>query len=167
MSQTHGSLRGEARGDVFAVHCDGQELRLDEAHTAAFAAELGNLAQQSDGPEFRVDLGNVTVLSTPALVVLVKLRRQLLARGRRLALCNLRPAVAEVFEVSRLSRLFPIHRDAAGRPAASAPAPGVADASEPDARRSARFGPVPPDRATPAAEMPARRPEQVAEPVVP
>jgi anti-anti-sigma factor len=120
MSHPHGALRGEARGDVFAVHFDGQELHLDAAQAPAFAAALSGLLQQSSPPEVRVDLGNVTALSTPALVALVKLRRQLLARGRRLVLCNLRPAVAEVLEVSKLSRLFPIHREETSHPTPAA-----------------------------------------------
>ncbi len=137
MSQPHFALRGEVRGDVFAVHVDGQELRLDEAHTQTFAVELCGLAQASDRPELLVDLANVAALSTPALVVLVKLRRQLLAQGRRLALCNLQPVVAEVLEISKLSRLFPIYRAEVARRAPAAPSPGVAGASVQDARRSA------------------------------
>jgi anti-anti-sigma factor len=64
------------------------------------------LAGELDRPEVLVDLGNVGAVSTQALVVLVKLRRQMLTAGRRLILCNLQPAVAEVLEVSKLNRWF-------------------------------------------------------------
>src|SRR5260370_4842054 len=143
MSQPHFALRGEVRGDVFAVHVDGQELRLDEAHTQTFAVELCGLAQASDRPELLVDLANVAALTTPALVALGTLRRQLLTQGRRLALCNLQPVVAEVLEISKLSRLFPIYRAEVARRAPAAPAPRWAGSAPPRAPPPAP--PHPPD----------------------
>jgi anti-anti-sigma factor len=106
------SLRGEVQGDVFAVRCDGEELTLGEEHAQALAAGLSALAGGSDRPEVHLDLSNVVTLSTAALVVLVTFRRQLLAAGRQLVLCNLRPAVAEVLQVTRLNRLFAIRLEA-------------------------------------------------------
>jgi anti-anti-sigma factor len=100
------------QGDVFAVRFDGEELTLGEEHAQVFAAGLSALARGSDRPEVHVDLSNVVTLSTAVLVVLVTFRRQLLAAGRQLVLCNLRPAVAEVLEVTRLNRLFAIHLEA-------------------------------------------------------
>jgi anti-anti-sigma factor len=77
----------------------------------AFAAELFGLAAEADRPEVVMELGEVAALSTQALVDLVKLRRKLLATGRRLTLCNLQPAVEEVLEVSKLNRWFAIRRE--------------------------------------------------------
>jgi anti-anti-sigma factor len=169
MSHPHCFLRGEARGDIFAIHFEGEEVPLDEAHTEAFAGELSGLAQETDRPELLVDLGNVVAVSTPALVVLVKLRRQLLAGGRRLTLCNLRPGVAEVLEISRLSRFFTIRRDQRAWPPPADHRPGAHAGSAQeqdktcavDAVPAALVGQVPDSSLGSRALVPVRNPEDL------
>jgi anti-anti-sigma factor len=139
-SQSH-FLCGEARGDAFTVHFLGNELILDESYTRAAAAELVDLARECGHPQFLVDLDNVAAVSTQTLVALVSLRQKLLATGRLLTLCNLRPAVAGVLAVTGLERLFPIIRNegaleptSACRPATSEALPSATSQSCPTER---------------------------------
>jgi anti-anti-sigma factor len=83
-------------------------VRLGEEATPAVAEELFDLAERLDRPELRLDCHNVEFVGAAALAALVKLRRRLGAAGRRLRLCNLTPAVAEVLAMTRLNRLFDI-----------------------------------------------------------
>jgi len=104
-------LCGSAHDDALTVRFLGSELLLDEGYTRAAAAELLALARWCVQPRFVLDLGNVVALGSQALVLLLTLRRKLLATGRVVALSNPRPAVADVLAVTRLDHLFPIVRE--------------------------------------------------------
>src|SRR5262245_6982729 len=100
-------LCGSAHDDALTVRFLGSELLLDEGYTRAAAAELLALARWCVQPRFVLDLGNVVALGSQALVLLLTLRRKLLATGRVVALSNPRPAVADVLAVTRLDPWFP------------------------------------------------------------
>jgi anti-anti-sigma factor len=122
MSPSKGCLLpGEARSDWFASYREATVFSLDTP-TRAPATKLCDLDHEADGSEFLLDLSNVVVLSTPALVALVKLRKRLSAAGKRLTLCNLQPAVAEVLEVRKLNSWFAIRRASVPPTPASVPA---------------------------------------------
>jgi anti-sigma B factor antagonist len=87
----------------------------DLASVGTLEATLFGLAEASRGREVLVDFAGIDYFNAAALTVLLRLQKQLVASGRRLGLCNLRPAVAEVFEVTRLDRLFDIRPGAARR----------------------------------------------------
>jgi anti-anti-sigma factor len=104
-------LCGTVHDDALIARFVGDDLLLDEGYTRAVAAELLALARGCVRPRFVLDLGNVAALGSQALVLLLTLRRKLLATGRVVTLCNPRPAVADVLAVTRLDNLFPIVRE--------------------------------------------------------
>ena len=48
-------------------------------------------------------------LSSAALAKLITLNKKLQAAGGKLILCNIDPQIREVFEITRLNKLFTIH----------------------------------------------------------
>jgi stage II sporulation protein AA (anti-sigma F factor antagonist) len=82
--------------------------RLDGANTAAVAERLFACADEARPRQFRVDVGSVEYLSSAALTMLVRLHKQVVATGGRLAVVNLRPHVRDVFEATRLTTVFDV-----------------------------------------------------------
>jgi anti-anti-sigma factor len=80
------------------------------AELADFRAAAGfERLTRGPGPdEFVQDFHGIELMSSDSLVALVRLRRTLQAAGKRLTLCNLSAAVAEIFAVTGLGRLFAI-----------------------------------------------------------
>jgi anti-sigma B factor antagonist len=115
-----GGPQVEERGGMTVVRLGAREV----ANVQVLGATLSGLAQTTRGHEFLVDFGGIEFFNAAALTVLLRLQKQLAASGRRLCLFNLRPAVAEVFEVTRLDRLFDI------RPGAVRSAPGPTGLNE-------------------------------------
>ncbi len=82
--------------------------RLDAVGTESALAPVHQAI--ADGAEHvLLDFDNVTFLSSTALRSLLLARKELLARNGELRLCNLRPQVREVFELTGFTRLFAIH----------------------------------------------------------
>jgi anti-anti-sigma factor len=53
-----------------------------------------------------LDFQSWTYITAQGLGVLLRLRGELMANGIQLKLCNLQPLVREVFEVTRLNKVF-------------------------------------------------------------
>jgi serine/threonine-protein kinase RsbW len=82
--------------------------RLDAVGTATALAPVHQAI--ANGAEYvLLDFDNVTFLSSTALRSLLLARKELLARNGELRLCNLRPQVREVFELTGFTRVFAIH----------------------------------------------------------
>jgi anti-anti-sigma factor len=106
------------------VHFTGRDVSLDEGAVHHARDQLAAIAEEPGGDRLLLDFGNVRYVSSAALDALVDLHRRLLGAGRRLALCNLRPRVYEVFAVTRLDRVFSVTAEG---PGPAPPSPGGAD----------------------------------------
>jgi anti-sigma B factor antagonist len=80
---------------------------------ASTQALLGDAAREQPDANVVVDLAGIEYVSSEGLGVLLSLRSQLQATSRRLCLINVAPLIVEVFEATRLNRLFPIVSDVA------------------------------------------------------
>ena len=58
-----------------------------------------------------LNFGNVEYLSSAALGKLITLNKKLQAAGGRLILCNIDPQIYEVFEITKLNKLFNIQKE--------------------------------------------------------
>src|SRR3954454_22752163 len=97
----HQLLEVEKRGKAIAVRFTRGVL---DAETARFACgQLSRLVCESVRPRLRLDLGNVGLLSAAAAGSLVALHRELTGVGGKLTLRNVRPAIDEIFQVTRLT----------------------------------------------------------------
>lgn len=87
--------------------------RLDFAAAAAFQAQLEQaLAEAGKAPTgMIIDCAELDYISSAGLRVFLLLSRAAKRNGVALALCNLKPAVREVFDVSGFSRLIAVCAD--------------------------------------------------------
>jgi anti-sigma B factor antagonist len=92
-----------------------REVVLSGRLAETFGDRLGAALAGQERPRLVVDFANVQSLTTMGLTKLVTLNRAAEAAGGRLALCNLRPVVRKVMEVTRLTlilRIYPGEREA-------------------------------------------------------
>jgi anti-sigma B factor antagonist len=97
--------------DAAVVRFTGSNVMLDEVRIHGLRQSLMELADGLGGRPLLLDLANVTFVACTTLGVLVTLYKRLRDQGSNLVLCNVRPAIAEVFAVTRLNELFEV-RDA-------------------------------------------------------
>ena len=55
-----------------------------------------------------VDFANVSHMSSSALGMLITLHKRVREKNGQLRLCNIQPAIREVFEITRLTEVFNI-----------------------------------------------------------
>ncbi len=56
-----------------------------------------------------IDLGDVTYVSSMGLGSLVKIAKKLRGKGGDLRVCRLTGLVRQLFEITRLNQVFPVH----------------------------------------------------------
>jgi anti-anti-sigma factor len=90
---------------------DGAHVLVYEPRLDALAAQaLGDLLLSLVGRRrLEVDLSNVRFLCATCLGKLIALDRRLRACGGHLVLCDVSPAVYEVFEVTHLNAVLDVH----------------------------------------------------------
>ncbi len=64
---------------------------------------------QAKAPQIILDLGEVPLVSSAALRVLLSSVKRMKKHGGRILLCALRPEVKQVFDISDLNAFFEIH----------------------------------------------------------
>jgi anti-sigma B factor antagonist len=83
-------------------------LSLREDNIPHIATELFRVADRLDRRTLSLDLGRVDFLTSNALGQLINLHKKVRADGGRLILCNVSPAVYEVFDATRLHTFMDI-----------------------------------------------------------
>jgi anti-anti-sigma factor len=101
-------------GDATLIRFTGAQVVLDEQYALLVGEQLLAVAGRLKPARLVVDFGNVTYLTSKALGLLLRLRRELSGWGGRLTLRHLRPRLYEVFEVTKLHTLFDIQSEAGG-----------------------------------------------------
>lgn len=96
----------EQAGGVTTVALNG---RLDAATSKAVEDHLLDLIAKGD-TRLVMDLEKLAYISSAGLRVFIVAGKQIKASDGGFAICALTPAVAEVFTISGLTRLFPIFR---------------------------------------------------------
>jgi anti-anti-sigma factor len=105
-----------ASGNLTVVRLAGEQIELDEAKALWFREALEALVAQGRH-HLAVDLGNICFLTSTMVETLLALHRAVTAKGGHLVICNLSPAVREVFAVLRLAAVLDIRTAAPGAPA--------------------------------------------------
>ena len=85
--------------------------RLDSVSASEFKAEIAIAAASAKG--IVIDLAATTFIDSAGLGALVSLLKNCSQRGLRLYLAGLTPQVRQIFELTRLYRLFDIFETAA------------------------------------------------------
>ena len=87
---------------------------LDDARIQQIGAELLECATQAaqvDPKRIVVNFDGVNFMGSAMIGKLVLLNRQCTTHGVALKMCNISKNIAEVFKITRLNRVFEIHKD--------------------------------------------------------
>lgn len=82
---------------------------LDELSIARLGEELNELIGRMQRPMLVLDFANVAHMSSSALGMLITLLKKVQAANGAMRLCNIRPVIREVFDITKLADLFDIH----------------------------------------------------------
>jgi anti-sigma B factor antagonist len=120
MADPAGRLKMMQQGPVSIVELVDKKI-LDEARIADIGERLYALVAESAQPRIVLDFVNVGHMSSSALGMLITLHKRVRDKEGVLRLCNIRPSIHEVFEITRLTEVFGIRatREEAIREAAS------------------------------------------------
>ena len=106
-------LEVEDIGDITVVNFVDKKI-LDEQNIQVIGEQLFSLVDELGRRKVLLNFGNVEFLSSAALGKLITLNRKLQSAGGKLILCNIDPQIYEVFEITKLNKLFVIHKDEQG-----------------------------------------------------
>ena len=84
---------------------------LDEANITEIGQQLIALAEAADRPKIVLDFSNVDHLSSAALGMLINVNNRVKQQNGQLRLANIKPAIMEVFEITKLNKLFKITKN--------------------------------------------------------
>lgn len=96
------------RADVPVVVIDDERLRDDRTLQELYHEIVGQLEDRR--PKYLLlDFELVRTINSAGLNMLIRIRNKCEEKGTALHLCHLQPAVAEVFQKTKLGALFSIH----------------------------------------------------------
>jgi anti-sigma B factor antagonist len=101
-------LEVEDIGDVTVVNFTDRKI-LDEQNIQIIGEQLFSLVDEASRRKILLNFSNVEYLSSAALAKLITLNKKLQQVQGRLVLCGIIPEIREVFEITRLNKLFTIH----------------------------------------------------------
>ena len=99
-------------GDVSVVRFQDRKV-LDEAAIQELGLELFGLVEQENRKAILLNFTGVEFLSSAALGKLITLDRKVKAHKGRLKLCEIRPEILEVFQITKLNKVFDIRAEEA------------------------------------------------------
>ena len=99
-------------GDVTVVKFLDKKI-LDETNIQELGVELIGLVEQDNRKSILLNFSHVEFLSSAALGKLITLDRKVKAAKGRLKMSNIRPEIFEVFQITKLNKVFDIRNDEA------------------------------------------------------
>ncbi|MCE9631932.1 MAG: STAS domain-containing protein [Planctomycetia bacterium] len=99
-------------GDVTVVRFVDKKI-LDEAGIQELGAELFSLIEHDNRRSMLLNFENVDFLSSAALGKLITLDRKMKSAQGRLKMSNIRPEILEVFQITKLNKVFDIRAEEA------------------------------------------------------
>jgi anti-sigma B factor antagonist len=103
-------LEVEDIGDITVVNFVDKKI-LDEQNIQVIGEQLFSLVDELGRRKVLLNFKNVEFLSSAALGKLITMNRELQSAGGKLVLCEIDPQIYEVFEITKLNKLFTIHKD--------------------------------------------------------
>jgi anti-sigma B factor antagonist len=97
------------QGDVTVVNFVDKKI-LDEAGIQELGVELFNLVEHDNRKAILLNFSNVEFLSSAALGKLITLDRKAKAAKARMKMCDIRPEIFEVFQITKLNKVFDIRK---------------------------------------------------------
>ena len=109
MAETASRLRIERDGGVTVIRFNDRNI-LDEASIQAIGEEILRQVETSPSPKLLIDFTHVDHLSSAALGTLITVNNKVRQKDGQLRLCNIDPQIYEVFVITKLNKLFQIHK---------------------------------------------------------
>ena len=103
-------LEVEDIGDVTVVNFIDKKI-LDEQNIQIIGEQLFNLVDELNRRKLLLNFSNVEYLSSSALGKFITLNKKINDASYRLILCNIAPQIHEVFEITKLDKLFNIQKE--------------------------------------------------------
>ena len=94
-------------GDVTVVKFIDKRI-LDEQNIQLIGEQLFGLVDDDGKKKVLLNFSNVEYLSSAALGKLITMNKKVRGVNGQLRLCNIKPEIYEVFEITRLNKVFPI-----------------------------------------------------------
>jgi anti-sigma B factor antagonist len=111
MPESASRLSIQREGDVTVIRFNDRNI-LDEASIQAIGEEILRHVEASPGPRILIDFTHVDHLSSAALGTLITVNNKVRQKDGQLRLCNIDPQIYEVFVITKLNKLFQIHKSA-------------------------------------------------------
>ena len=108
----HRRIDASKVGEVTVVRFIDKKI-LDEASIQELGAELFGLVEQLNRKSILLNFADVEFLSSAALGKLITLDRKVKTAKGRLKMSNIRPEILEVFQITKLNKVFDIRGDEA------------------------------------------------------
>ncbi len=86
---------------------------LDEANITDIGQTLIYLVDENPAPKILLDFNNVEHLSSAALGMLINLNNKIRQGNGQLRLANIKPQIKDVFQITKLDKLFKIFENRA------------------------------------------------------
>ena len=102
----------EKNGEVFVV-CFQESKILDDLVIENVAQDLYGLAESAECTNLLLNFSTVDFLSSSMLGKLTSLNKRMKAKAGRLKLCEMKPQIVELFNLTGLNRVFDIQGDQA------------------------------------------------------
>ncbi|MBM3993314.1 MAG: STAS domain-containing protein [Planctomycetes bacterium] len=103
-------LEVEDNGEIAIVNFIDRKI-LDEQNIQKIGEDLFSLIDQYDRKKILLNFINVEYLSSAALGKFITLNKKVQAKNGKLVMCHINEDIYEVFEITRLDRLFNIQKD--------------------------------------------------------
>jgi anti-sigma B factor antagonist len=103
-------LEVEDMGDIAVVNFIDKKI-LDEQNIQMIGDDLFRLVDELGRRKILLNFSNVEFLSSAALGKLITLNRKVQGLRGKLVLCCISKEIKEVFEITKLDKLFTIHLD--------------------------------------------------------
>jgi len=87
------------------------ERILEERDIQALHESVMCVVEQAEQMNLILDFHNVRFLSSAVLGLLIRVSKKVYERQGRLRLCNIDPKIYEIFRITRLNKVFDIHKD--------------------------------------------------------
>jgi anti-sigma B factor antagonist len=109
---THKRIDVSKVGDVTIVKFVDRKI-LDETGIQELGGELFSLIEHDNRRSILLNFDNVDFLSSAALGKLITLERKMKNAQGRLKMSNIRPEILEVFQITKLNKVFDIRGEEA------------------------------------------------------
>ncbi|MBX9654498.1 STAS domain-containing protein [bacterium] len=110
MPPTQRRIETEEIGDVTVVRFVDRRI-LDEQNIQLIGDQLFALVDEDHRTKILLDFGSVEYLSSAALGKLLNLNKKVDKMQGQLRLCRIKPEILEVFQITRLDKVFSIYED--------------------------------------------------------